>query len=243
MMPSPSSLQVPMWPVAGERCGRRQPGESSDWPAGLTWCRGGGWQVDGDASRVGVPLAEHADGVGIAGRPKQYVLTNAAFLRTMADLLVVDGAAVADFVSWATFLFSRRPCLRVVVFVRIPLLTPLYLSCQECSRLRCMRTCGRQQTTLLNTSTNPNRRYVAEMHRQRHATEWWKCLMLLLLFPACFTTAAALTGPSIVSCAPDCFSHRGYELKALKRLDGLRLCILKRPAVYCKKNVFLAHRL
>lgn len=168
MTPSPSPPQVPVRPVAGERCGRRQPGESSDWPAGLAWCRGGGWEVDGDAPRVGVPVTEHADGVGITGRPKQYVLTNAAFLRTMADLLVVERATVAQFVS-----FHGPPsCLASLhCFFMIPVLTPLYLSCQECSRRRCMRTCGRQQTTSSNTSTNPNRRYVAEMHRQQRGTQ------------------------------------------------------------------------
>lgn len=111
MIPSPSSLQVPVRPVVGERCGRRQPGESSDWPAGLTWCGGGGWQVHRDAPRVGVPLTEYADDVGITGRPKQYVLTNAAFLCKTADLLVVERATVADSVSWTTSLFSQCPCV------------------------------------------------------------------------------------------------------------------------------------
>lgn len=157
-----------MWPVAGERCGRRQPGESSDWPAGVTWGRGGGWKVDSDAPGAGIPLAEYADGVGVTGRPKQYVLTNAAFLRTMADLLVVVLTTLGDFLQWATFLLKPCPCLQG--FFTIPFLTRLYSSCQECSRLRCMRTCGRRQITLLNTSTNPNRRYVAVMHRQRHDT-------------------------------------------------------------------------
>lgn len=61
--------------------------------------------MDRDPPGVGVPLAEYADGVGITSRPKQYVVTNAAFLCTMADLFI-EGAAVADSISWATFPFS-----------------------------------------------------------------------------------------------------------------------------------------
>lgn len=169
MTPSPCSLQVPVRPVVGERCGRRQPGESSDWPAGLTWCGGGGWQVDRDAPRVGVPLTEHADGVGIIGRPKQYVLTNAAFFRTMADLLLVECTTVADSVSRAAFLSSWCPCL-CFFFLHNSFINTFNDFFQECSRLRCTKTCGRQQTTLLNTSINPNRRYVTDVHRYQSST-------------------------------------------------------------------------
>lgn len=57
--------------------------------------------MDRDAPRVSVPLTEYADGVGITGWPWQYVLTH-AFLCTMVDLLVVERATVADFVSWSS---------------------------------------------------------------------------------------------------------------------------------------------
>lgn len=72
--------------------------------------------MDRDAPGAGVPLPEHADGVGITGRPKQYVLTNPAFLRTMADLLAVVLTTVGDFVHSATFLFRPCPCLQCFFF-------------------------------------------------------------------------------------------------------------------------------
>lgn len=62
-----------------------------------------------DAPRAGIPLPEYADGVGIAWQPKPYVLTNAAFFCTMADLLVVVLTTVADFALCITFLLSPCP--------------------------------------------------------------------------------------------------------------------------------------
>lgn len=73
--------------------------------------------MDRDAPGAGVPLPEHADGVGITGRPKQYVLTDAAFLRTMADLLAVALTTVGDLIQWTTLLFRPCPCLQGFFFL------------------------------------------------------------------------------------------------------------------------------
>lgn len=73
--------------------------------------------MDRDTAGAGVPLPEHADGVGITGRPKQYVLTDAAFLRTMADLLAVVLTTVGDLIQWTTFLFRPCPCLQGFFFL------------------------------------------------------------------------------------------------------------------------------
>lgn len=65
--------------------------------------------MDGDAPGASVPLPEHADGAGITGRPRQYVLAHAAFLSTMADLLVVVHTRVGGFAQSATFLLTLCP--------------------------------------------------------------------------------------------------------------------------------------
>lgn len=72
-----------------------------------------------DAPRAGIPLPEYADGVGIAWQPKPYVLTNAAFFCTMADLLVVVLTPVAD--------FALMYCLPVK-----PLATGIYHQSSSC---------------------------------------------------------------------------------------------------------------
>lgn len=85
--------QVPMWPLAGQGRGRRQPGARSHWSAGVTWRRGGRRQVDGDASGAGLSFSERASRAGLSWQPEQCVLTrilSCFFLRTIADLLVSE---------------------------------------------------------------------------------------------------------------------------------------------------------
>ncbi len=151
-----------MRPLAGERRGRRQLGKSSHWSAGVTWCRGGCWKVDRDASGAGLSFAEYADSAGITWQPKQYVLTKSTFFRTIADLLVstlattTDSAPVSPSCS-APVLFPSCLSSFFLMF--------FYLSCQDCCLLKYKRTWGRRQITLLNTSTNPNKRYVTVIAR------------------------------------------------------------------------------
>lgn len=46
--------------------------------------------MDRDATGAGVPLTEYADGVGITGRPKQYVLTMLhSFAQWLTYLLLI----------------------------------------------------------------------------------------------------------------------------------------------------------
>lgn len=148
--------------LAGERRGWWQLGKSSHWSAGVTWWRGGCWKVDRDASGAGLSFSEYADSAGIAWQPKQYVLTKNTFFSTIADLVVdilttmTDSALVSPFyVAPVLFLSCLSPFILMFLFVTI-----LDSSCQECCLLKYRRTWGRQQITLLNTSTNPNKRYV-----------------------------------------------------------------------------------
>lgn len=155
-------FQVPMWPMAGERCGWRQLGESAHWPAGVTWWRRGCWKVDRDASGAGLSFSECADSVGVSWQPKQYVLTKNAFFSTIADLLVGKLTTITDSAPVSPFHFGlvlSPSCLSsfILMFLSVTL---LHLYFQECSLWKCKRTWGRLQITLLNTSTNPNKRYV-----------------------------------------------------------------------------------
>lgn len=130
-------LQVPMWPLAGERRGRWQPGESSHWSAGVTWWRGGCWKVDRDASGAGLSFPEYADSAGIAWQPKQCVLTKNTFFSTIADLLVSMLAATTHSAPVSPSCSARCPL--PLVFVIIHPHVPV-LSCQDCCLLKYKRT-------------------------------------------------------------------------------------------------------
>lgn len=108
------SAQVPMWPMAGERCGWWQLGKSSHWPTSVTWWRGGCWTLDRDTSGAGFSIAECADSAGIAWQPKQCVQTNGTFFSTMVDLVVGSLTTLTNFAHCITSLLS--PCPRPFEF-------------------------------------------------------------------------------------------------------------------------------
>lgn len=118
------SPQVPVWPMAGERRGRRQLGEGSHRPAGVTRRGRGRGKVDGDASGAGLSLSECAGRAGIAWQPNQYVVTKNTFFGTMVDLLV---GTIKDSAPGSPFCLARAhfPLRKSSIILVFPLVTSL----------------------------------------------------------------------------------------------------------------------